>query len=299
MRKYLIKPFFFIALIFILVAAAATISQRKKIADINEENSNKDSFSFIPTPYNTGGKDDFEEKIILEESSSMKKSKSNDWWLNSGGIMLGTQEGFSTNVGALPEDNRWRKLYAKTNPRDTDAGFYPQNIFRLVTRSKWQDFAQSVYFKIDNNNLSESQYKNESNGVLLFNRYQDGDNLYYTGIRVDGQAVIKKKIKDKYYTLAEKEIFGKSKDCERDNNPNLIPQNRWIGIRSELKDAGGNTVSIKLYIDKEEKGDWQLVLEAKDKGDKYGKSPFLEKGYAGIRTDFMDVRFRDFMLQKL
>jgi hypothetical protein len=156
-----------------------------------------------------------------------------------------------------------------------------------------------VYFKIDNNNLSESQYKNESNGVLLFNRYQDGDNLYYTGIRVDGQAVIKKKIKDKYYTLAEKEIFGKSKDCERDNNPNLIPQNRWIGIRSELKDAGGNTVSIKLYIDKEEKGDWQLVLEAKDKGDKYGKSPFLEKGYAGIRTDFMDVRFRDFMLQKL
>ena len=38
--------------------------------------------------------------------------------------------------------------------------------------------------------------------MLLFNRYQDGQTLYYGGVRVDGAAVIKKKLAGVYTTLA-------------------------------------------------------------------------------------------------
>lgn len=239
------------------------------------------------------------EANILEESGLMKKSASNVWWLNSGGI-AGVNGDIiaSTNLGALPKNSYWQKLYAKNNSRDTDGGYYPQNIFRLVTRNKYENLTQSMYFYIEKTNLSQSDYRNESNGILFFNRYQDGDNLYYTGFRVDGNAVIKKKINGKYYTLAEKDILTNSKKYDRVKNPNLIPEKDWIGIKSEVKNIDKETVDIKLYINKEGKEDWQLILETQDKKDEYGKAPFLEDGYAGIRTDFMDVKFRDYSISE-
>ena len=236
---------------------------------------------------------------ILEETGSMKNSSSHDWWLNSGGVMRIDGNIFSTNIGSLPKDNAWRRLYAKSNQQDTDDGYYPQNIFRLVTRKKWQNLSQILYFNIEKTNASDSKYRNESNGILLFNRYQDGDNLYYAGIRVDGQAVIKKKIGGKYYTLAEKPIFSGDKKYERSDNPNLLPQNTWLGIRSDLVNAEGGAVEIRLYLDREEKNDWQLILDAKDKGNDNGQAPFLNEGYAGIRTDFMDVKFKKYGIQKI
>ena len=238
-------------------------------------------------------------KKVLEESSSMKNSLSEDWWVNSGGVMLTSEKEFSTNVGSLPKDSKWRKLYAKTNPRDTDEGYFPQNIFRLVNRYQWKNYSQQVYFNISKINLSQSEYRNESNGVLFFNRYQDGDNLYYTGLRVDGHAVIKKKIKDKYYTLAEKKIFDSGKKFDRAKNPSLLPLDKWIGIKSEVKNTDSGTVRLKLYVDQEEEGDWQLVLEINDSNNKFGNGPFLKQGYAGIRTDFMDVKFKNYSLQRL
>ncbi len=235
---------------------------------------------------------------VLEEAGKMSESKNDFWWLNSGGLVYLEGNNISTVQGKLPEGSKWQKLYAKTNSRDTDGGYYPQNIFRLVTRKKWQNFSETLYFKIDKNNLSESQYRNESNGVLLFNRYQDGDNLYYTGLRVDGQAVIKKKIEGKYYTLAEKEVFTNNKKYDRNNNPNLIPQGKWLGIKSEVKNSDNGAVDIKFYVDKEQNGNWQLVLETEDKNDEYGKAPILEEGYVGIRTDFMDVTFKDYIVKE-
>ncbi len=254
--------------------------------------------------YNQSGKKFFfgsnnKDEAILEESVSMGKSASAYWWLNSGGIMKISGQGFSTNIGPLPENSSWRKLYAKTNSTDTDNGYYPQNIFRLVTRQKWQNFSQSVYFNIDANNLTQSKNRNESNGVLLFNRYQDGDNLYYSGLRVDGRAVIKKKIGGKYYTMAEKNIWADGKKYDRKDNPNFLPFQQWIGIKSEVQNTDDATVVIKLYVDQEQKGDWRLVLEARDKNDKYGKKPFLDQGYAGIRTDFVDVYFKQYDIQEL
>jgi len=262
----------------------------------------RESFFYPPAAESEKADSALEEpevKQVLDESGSMKKSTSDVWWLNSGGIMLIGEKEFSTNLGSLSRNSNWQKLYAKTNPRDTDEGYYPQNIFRLVTRFKWKTYAQQVYFNISKINLSDSEYRNESNGILLFNRYQDGDNLYYTGLRVDGHAVIKKKIKDKYYTLAEKQIFDNGKKYDIKVNPCLIPTDSWIGIKSEVENIDSETVRIRLYVDKERNGNWQLVLETSDSGNKFGKKPFLKKGYAGIRTDFMDVRFENYSIHKL
>lgn len=233
----------------------------------------------------------------LEETSSMEKSKDENWWLNSGGIAYFQEAGFSTNQGPLSQESTWRKLYAKHNSRDTDGGYFPQNIFRLVSKKEWGNFSQSVYFKIEKINLSESEYRNESNGVLLFNRYQDGDNLYYTGLRVDGQIVIKKKIAGIYYTLLEKPVFKNKENYHRKNNPNLIPKNNWLGIKSELENINDDVVRIRVFIN-DGRERWRLVAETQDVGEKYGGPPFLNKGHTGIRTDFMDVTFRDYQINE-
>jgi hypothetical protein len=234
----------------------------------------------------------------LWESGSMKTSKSSDWWVNSGALLRSSGQEFSTNLGALPKDDKMRKLYAKNNPKDTDDGYHPQNIFRLVTRSRWQNLSQEVYFSIDAVNLSQSDNRFESNGVLLFNRYQDGDNLYYTGIRVDGTAVIKKKIDGKYYTLKQKHVLTGGGEYDRNNNPNLISIHTWLGIKSEVVNDG-DTADIRLYMDIGEGEGWQLLLETRDQGSDHGKKPFLTDGYAGIRTDFLDVTFKGYSIKEL
>jgi len=271
--------YFASAIIILLLATALVVWQKKK----------NETFSFVSNPDQAG---------VLQEAGSLKESKSPDWWLDSGGIMNIGQQEFSTNIGALSEDNKWRKLYNKNNPKDTDEGFFPQNIFRLVTKNQWQNLTQQVYFNIDKTNLSQSENRFEANGVLLFNRYQDGSNLYYTGVRVDGDAVIKKKIDGKYYTLKETPFLTINKKYDRVDNPNLIPINTWIGIRSEITNIGNNTAYIKLYVDWEQKGNWQLLLEAKDRGNAYGQAPFLQAGHAGIRTDFMDVKFKNYSIKE-
>jgi hypothetical protein len=312
-KRYLGMLIFLLAIIFIF-AVTLIILYKNRNHPSPFENRVIQSLSFVNFPFMERSSfffppsSDPEEKIspektpaktVLEEAGSMKNSKSDDWWLNSGGIMSISFQEFSTNIGALSAELSWRKLYAKTNPNDTDNGYFPQNIFRLVTRYKWKNFSQSVYFNIEKINLSESKNRNESNGVLLFNRYQDGDNLYYIGLRVDGDAVIKKKIAGKYYTLAEKEIFSPGSAYDKDTNPNLIPENTWIGIKSEVSNADDGSVNLKLYMDREQNGNWQLILEMKDKDHKYGTAVFSNKGYAGLRTDFMDVKFENYSIQKL
>jgi hypothetical protein len=227
----------------------------------------------------------------------MAGSQSQNWWLNSGGVMEMADKTAQTNFGPLPENSYWQKLYAKTNTRDTDGGFYPQNIFRLVTRNRWQDLDQQLYFNIDKINLSASSFRDESNGVLLFNRYYDGDNLYYTGLRVDGHAVIKKKISGIYYTLAEKDILSGGKKYDRTDSPNFLPLHSWIGIRSVVTNIGSDAVDVKLYVDLDQTGSWQLVLEIQDKGNIHKTAPLTNSGHAGIRTDFMDVAFKDYKIQ--
>ncbi|MEK7649368.1 MAG: hypothetical protein AAB367_00165 [Patescibacteria group bacterium] len=228
----------------------------------------------------------------LVESGQMDYSSSPYWWLNSGAYLHIVDGVGKTIDGNLSIIDKWRLIYSSSNPVDTDNGYHPQNIFRLLTRSKWGNFKQEAYFKINKDNLSKSPNRDASNGLLLFNRYQDGNNLYYVGTRVDGAAVIKKKQNGTYHTIAYKKIFPGI--YNRDTNPNLLPKNVWIGLRSESQNNADGSVAIKLFMDKGKTGTWTLVLEAKDTGSKYGVSPIVKEGYAGIRTDFMDVSFDDY-----
>jgi hypothetical protein len=241
--------------------------------------------------------EDFSRDLTLEESGKLSNSKNPSWWLSSGAFMY-QEDGIGKTVqGDLAVGSKWQKKYASNNPDDTDDGLHPQNIFRLTTRSRWKDFTQEAYFRINYYNLSESSNRSGSNGLFFFNRYKDENNLYYTGIRVDGAAVIKKKVGGVYHTMAYKQVYEGSYD--RTSNPNLLPTDAWIGIRSTLTTESDGSVKIKLYLDRERDDDWESVLEAKDDGKNYGGNTIFNAGYAGIRTDFMDAEFDDFKITAL
>jgi len=238
--------------------------------------------------------ENFNTTYSVSEADKLIDRTSPGWWLGSGAYFYSAQGIGSTLVGKLRAGDPFRIAYSTSNPIDTDNGYYPQNIFRLVlTRGKWLNFQQEADFKMVNNNLSNSPNRNESNGLLFFNRYQDADNLYYTGIRVDGAAVIKKKINGTYYELSLNQFY-KNSIYNRETNPNLIPKNKWIGLKSEIKTNPDNTVNIKLFIDKDMTGDWVLATEATDDGKSYGGPAILDAGYTGFRTDFMDVEFDNY-----
>lgn len=252
----------------------------------DKENAPKDSSLFA---------DAFDINGILEETGNMSKSANPDWWLNSGALLAFENGVAKTIQGELPKDSPWQINYSHSNPDSTDQGYHPQNIFRLLTRTKWKNYAQQAYYKITNYNVSASQHRDMSNAFLLFDHYQDGNNLYYAGIRVDGDAVIKKKINGVYYTIAEKKFFS-SDPYNRELNPILIPQNTWIGLKTEVKTNPDNTVFIGLYVDNGRTGAWSLLLEAIDDGKSYGGAAITEAGYGGIRTDFMDVELDEYMI---
>ncbi|PIR89291.1 MAG: hypothetical protein COU07_00105 [Candidatus Harrisonbacteria bacterium CG10_big_fil_rev_8_21_14_0_10_40_38] len=250
--------------------------------------STKSAKSFSEIIYN------FDEDEVIEESFFENKSNSDYWWLRSGGELT-IENGIGKTIqGDLQENSYWKERYSKTNPRDTDNGENPQNIFRILTRKSWTNTEQRVYFYISKINKSESIYRNESNGIHLFNRYIDSNNLYYTGIRVDGTAVIKKKQNGIYYTMAQNAVFKNNNPYSRDANPSLLPAHLWIGIRGEVNTNKDGTVSIKMYLDRNKTGNWVLVAEALDDGINYGGPVISKSGRGGIRTDFLDIFFDNY-----
>lgn len=268
---------------------AASIAIILKTSDFNDS-------SMIHIKFLKTFSENFDGSFVLEETDCPERSSSNFWWLNSGAQFFFQNGIGSTLRGDLPADSKWRIAFLNYNAESSDDGFHPQNIFRLVTKSKWQNFQQELYFRITDYHLSPSEHRSESNGVLLFNRYYDGDNLYYAGIRVDGAAVIKKKEGGEYYTMAYNKIF-EGGDYDKNSNPNLLPINQWMGIRSEVHNSGKDVI-IKLYIDEKNSGNWKLVLDAVDDGKKYGGNSLVDKSFAGIRTDFMDIEFDSYSISE-
>ncbi|MBI5531043.1 MAG: hypothetical protein HY918_06130 [Candidatus Doudnabacteria bacterium] len=230
----------------------------------------------------------------VSEAGSDITSSSPYWWVNSGGYMYVSAGRGTTVQGKLADIDPFRLLYSLNNPLDTDLGFHPQNIFRLVTRKNdWRNISQEAYFKITADNLSASPNRNESNGLLLFNRYVDSQNLYYAGVRRDGAAVIKKKQNGIYTTLAyAKGIFPGSYNHE--TSPNLLPLNTWVGLKTEVVTQSDGSVKIKLYMDKNWNLRWQLIAEATD-----ANNPITSGGSGGIRTDFMDVIFDNYAIANI
>ena len=232
----------------------------------------------------------FQTSERVSESGSIEGGNA-VWWVDSGGYMdISSGEGF-TIQGDLPEISPWRVRYSESNPVDTDGGVHPQNIFRLILKSMWNDFAEEAYFKIHKDNLSSSPNRNESNGIVLFGRYRDADNLYYVGLRVDGQAVIKKKKNGMYSVLAEMPVIADTLPYDRNTNPDVLPKNTWIGLKTEISTEKNDEVRIKLWTDIGKTGKWKLVAEVVDKNDIINGP-----AYVGIRTDFMDVSFTDFKI---
>ncbi len=231
----------------------------------------------------------------ITETGTMSESSSPSWWVNSGAYFY-IQNGVGrTAAGRLSVSDVWRSLYASANPTDTDQGYVPQNIFRLVTKSTYKNLVQEGVFRINGINMTDSPNRAEHNGFLFFNRYVDGSNLYYTGLRVDGHVVIKKKSKGTYTTLAENTVFPGA--YNRSSNPTLIPKNQWIGLRSQIEDVGTGKVRIRVYMDEKNTGAWKLIADTTDDGTR-GGAAITQKAYAGIRTDFMDVEFKNYGIKE-
>ncbi len=233
---------------------------------------------------------------ILEEAGSSEESVNFFWWLNSGGLMTLNDNGGETVQGKLPDNNKWRALYLKVNPEDTDEGFRPQNIFRLLTKNKFQNFTEEARFVINQYNLSDSSNRDQSNAVLLFGRYENSDNLYYAGIRVDGYSVIKKKVKGEYFVVDERLVFNSVESYDRKDNPNLLPINTPITLKLVVEDRK-NTVHLKLFTMIGDEADFKLIAEGDDIG-QYGGLPLQNNGSVGIRTDFMDIKFSNFSVKQ-
>ena len=232
-----------------------------------------------------------DKEIELEESDSPENSKNPYLWLDSGG-MVNIKNGIAKTIQSDSEKySYWRVAYFLDNPRDTDNGYHPQNVLRLVTKAKWLNFTEEATFRINKYNLSKSENRNESNGILLFSRYKDQNNTYYAGLRVDGAVVIKKKIGGKYTTLALKEIIP---GYDPEKNPNVLPINKWIGLKVETINKSPNEVLINLYIDENCAGIWTKVLSATD-----NSKALTGSGSAGIRTDFMDVEIKDYKINPI
>ena len=250
-------------------------------------------FATIPAEVTSPYLYNFNSEGVLKEAGNLSESSSRYWWVNSGGSLIIKNGRGSTLSGNLPTTDPFRILYAANNPTDTDNGYNPQNIFRLITASKWQNAIEEAYFVVKKDNLSKSVNRNQSNGILLFSRYQNSNSLYYTGVRVDGSAIIKKKLNGIYYTLAEKK-FWEGNVYDREENPIVLPKNVWIGIKSEVRNIAPNKVMIEMFVDIGKTGTWTSVMEVLDDGT-IGGNTLSNKGFAGIRTDFMDVEFSDYL----
>ena len=268
-----------------------------EVTNTTESGSCSASNSHLPAPTERDFHYTFENDGILEETGNMEESKSSYFWLNSGArlnIRAGVGE---TLMGRLGEGDGWRQLYAMSDPLDTQDGFYPQNLFRLITKSTWDNVEQSVRFKLVHLNETDTQNRDEWSGILLMSHYQDGDNLYYAGLRADGNAIIKKKCGGVYTTLATSPVFRNGEPYDRNNNPNLIPLSTWMGLRSVVREQGSR-IEIELWLDAEDDGTWEKVLAASDLPSA-DQTMISGPAYAGIRTDYVDAQFDDYHLKEL
>lgn len=235
---------------------------------------------------------------VLYEAARVADSSSPYWFLDSGSaLIIGNGIG-QTAQGELSAKDPWRIAYSRSNPIDTDNGFHPQNIFRLFTKGRWEDFSEQMLFYIAKDNFSASPNRNASNGLLLMSRHTgDGDTLYYAGIRVDGTAILKKKYQGMYYTMAQGKVFpGVYTKNGTVSSRNLLPHNQWLALQLKTITNVDDSVTLTLSLKREGEAGWTQLLSATDSGRYGGTPPITGANYAGIRTDFMDVGFADFRI---
>lgn len=237
----------------------------------------------------------FKKEGIVFETGSSEESTDPYVWLNSGAKLVRQANLGMTLQGALTPLDIWRIRYLRANALDTENGYEPQNLFHLITRSSWENVRSEASFRIVRDNFTESPQRNALNGLLLLSQYQDSDNFYYAGIRVDGRAVIKKKYNGSNITLIEKVVFPG--EYVREKDVNLLPHKEWIRLRMETTTDSKGRVLIVLSLQRGKNAKWDELLRIVDDGKKFNETPPLTGSYpVGIRTDFMDVEFDAFTL---
>ena len=251
------------------------------------------SFLVSPTSTHTNSYTNMEPTapIVITETDSQETSTVHPLlWLNSGAFFTISHHTGATILGDLSASSPWSAYYAETNPVDTDNGLHPQNIFRLLTKKEYGDSVQTAFARIRKIQKSDSPNRNASNGIFFMHAYQNQNNLYYAGMRVDGALVIKKKQDGLYTTLAYKPYFADTKEYDPARSPNLLPMHTPIGIRSSFSHLDPNTLRITLYISRNKGATWENALST--------DTPFLwNSGMLGIRSDFMDVEIENYSIQ--
>ncbi|MDP3794918.1 MAG: hypothetical protein Q8R13_03255 [bacterium] len=241
--------------------------------------------------------DSFSTNAALREAARAEASANSYWWLQSGG-MAEFRNGRARTLQETPAPHaEWRRVYAARHPADSDNGRHPQNIFRLVTRSHWQDSAQQIYARIIRYHPSASSNRNGSNGIYLLARYQDAQNFYSAGMRVDGTAAIVKTTDGVSSELARTALFAE-RAYDRQKNPQLLPKDTWIGLKARTLNRHDGGVTITLAVDIGATGNWTSVLQVVDDGKTFGGPPHAEFGAAGIRSDFMDAEFDNYAIAR-
>ena len=231
---------------------------------------------------------------VFEESGSSSSSASQYFWLNSGAKLIIKNGIGSTIIGELPKNDPWRRVYAQTNPLDTENGAFPQNLFRLVTQTAWENVEQELDFSIQEIHAINTHDRDAFSGIFLMSRYINSNTLYYAGIRMDGKAVIKKKLHGVYYTLAETQLFSSTISYDRISFPNLIPTNTWFRIASNTITTPQGAVQISLSFAHSQSEPLETVLTTTDTGVNW--PPITARGHVGIRTDYADVLFDNYTI---
>lgn len=286
------------AVLLVIALAAAIYLLSETSISLNDQAAAVITFNeaAAQTPLSRAWLYNFDSAGTLYEAASPDKSSSPYWWLNSGAMMI-LEGGVGRTVHkALPLTNPWLLTYRLNNLLDTDGGRYPQNLFRLVSKLSVGDSDITVNYRVLAVNMTDTPNRDGYSGIFLFSRYQDGDNLYYAGVRHDGDVVIKKKIGGIYHTLGQVEHFPSYRDYERYTNPNLIPGQVWQRLRLVTK-TEGDSIRLTFYVADSVRSSWEEVLSVVDDG--VGGKPHHDAGRFGLRTDFMDVQFDNYRVDPL
>ena len=232
----------------------------------------------------------------LTESTSSTNSPDANLWLKSGGKLTIADGRALSLQGSLSANDPLRLAYAQKANIESDNGFHPQNIFQLNTKKVWLNSSAEVDVKITSLNFFNLNNSHPWNGISLISRFTDDNNYYYSSWRVDGYLTIKKKSAGKHYTLIQKKIYDGTYDPAV--NPSLLPFGKNVGLKFDTVTNANGSVTLKLYIDNDNTGNWQLATEYTDTGS-IGGNTLKNSGQAGILASYIDAEYSGYNISDL
>lgn len=231
----------------------------------------------------------FSDPGVLVEAPSAAQSTSPYFWLKSGAELVIENGRGATIQGTLDSANPWSKTYASRMTVQSDNGAHPQNAFFMLTRATAQNVVAQAYFDRTADNFDIAGNRRPYNHEAVIARYQDDNNYYFASVRADGDIDIKKKVNGAFVTLGEAKLFPGAWNAS--TNPDLIPLNRWVGLKLSVTDTSAGP-KLELYTDVGWTNTWTLALSATD-----ASNAIASAGAVGIESNYGDVIFDNFLVQ--